>query len=495
MQIIAQSFSQTPLISLETPCLVLPIWQDESLSASAASINDALNGMLDAAIQEDGFDAKSGSTKVLFTASAIAAQRVILLGIGKRDKFSESAFTLAAAKAARAARQIKREALALVLPDAISVSALSNAAAQGALMGLHVYTDFLSEDAKPAAVNQITILSDNTDEAKSGIAEGQLIAEANLRVRHLVDTPSNLKNPQTLAADAEKIAAEQNLICEIWDENRLQEERMGAFYGVGMGSANPPRLIRLEHCPAGMENEKPLILVGKGVTYDTGGYSLKPTTSMDTMKDDMGGAAVVLAVMEAVGKAKPNRRIIGLIGSVENMVSDRAQRPGDMVRARNRKTIEVLNTDAEGRLVLADVLSLASELNPAAIIDLATLTGAIGIALGDEAAGLFSNDDALSKVLFDAGMQTGEKVWRFPLWEEYESHMKGKNTDLKNTGKERRAGSISAAIFLQNFVGKNIPWAHLDIAAVTYLREDRGLSQYGATGFGARLIWETIKRY
>lgn len=495
MQIIAQSLSQTPLTSLETPCLVLPIWQDEALSASAASINDALNGIIDAAINEDGFDAKLGSTKVLFTASAIAAQRVILLGIGKRDKFSESAFTLAAAKAARAARQIKRDAFAIVLPDAISVSALSDAATQGALMGLHVYTDFLSEDAKPFTINQITILSDSADEAKSGITNGQLLAAANLRVRHLVDTPSNLKNPQTLAAEAEKIAEEHHLTCEIWDEARLQEERMGAFWAVGMGSANPPRLIRLEHCPAGMKNEKPLVLVGKGVTYDTGGYSLKPSTSMDTMKDDMGGAAVVLAVMEAVGKEKPNRRIIGLIGSVENMVSDRAQRPGDIVRARNGKTIEVLNTDAEGRLVLADVLSLASELNPAAIIDLATLTGAIGIALGDEAAGLFSNDDALSKVLFEAGMQTGEKVWRFPMWEEYESHMKGKNTDLKNTGKERRAGSISAAIFLQNFVGENIPWAHLDIAAVTYLREDTGLSQYGATGFGARLIWEAIKQY
>jgi leucyl aminopeptidase len=495
MQIIAQSLSQTPLATLETPCLIVPVWQDEALSAAAASINDALNGMLDAAIGEDGFEAKLGATKVLFTADKLKAQRVILWGIGKRDKFSESAFTLAVAKAARAARQIKRDSLALVLPDVISVSALSNAAAQGALMGLHVYTDFLPDDAKPFAINQITILSDNADEAKSGIEEGQLIGEANLRVRHLVDTPSNLKNPQTLAAQAEQFAEQYNLICEVWDEKRLQEERMGAFYGVGMGSANPPRLIRLEHCPAGMENEKPLILVGKGVTYDTGGYSLKPTTSMDTMKDDMGGAAVVLAVMEAVGKAKPNRRIIGLIGSVENMVSDRAQRPGDMVRARNGKTIEVLNTDAEGRLVLADVLSLASELNPAAIIDLATLTGAIGIALGDEAAGLFSNDDALSKVLFDAGMQTGEKVWRFPMWEEYESHMKGKNTDLKNTGKERRAGSISAAIFLQNFVGKDIPWAHLDIAAVTYLREDRGLSQYGATGFGARLIWEAINRY
>ncbi|MEO6907639.1 MAG: leucyl aminopeptidase family protein, partial [Abditibacteriaceae bacterium] len=474
MQIIAQSLSQTPLTSLETPCLILSIWQDEVLSASTASINGALNGMIAAAIQEDGFDGKLGSTKVLFTASVITAQRVILLGLGNRNKFSESAFTLAAAKAARAARQIKRDAFALVLPDAISVSALSNAATQGALMGLHVYTDFLSEDAKPATVNQITILSDNTEEAKSGIADGQLIGEANLRVRHLVDTPSNLKSPQTLAAEAEKIAKENNLVCEVWDEVRIEAERMGALHGVGMGSANPPRLIRLEHCPAGKENEKPLVLVGKGVTYDTGGYSLKSTSNMDTMKDDMGGAAVVIALMEAVGKAKPNRRIIGLIGSVENMVSDRAQRPGDMVRARNGKTIEVLNTDAEGRLVLADVLSLASELNPSAIIDLATLTGAIGIALGDEAAGLFSNDDKLANTIFEAGMQTGEKVWRFPLWEEYESHMKGKNTDLKNTGKERRAGSISAAIFLQNFVGKDIPWAHIDIAAVTYLREDRG---------------------
>lgn len=495
MQFDSHSLSQTPLTSLETPCLILPIWRNEALSTFATSLNAALNGMIEAAIHEDGFDAKLGSTKVLFTASAIAGQRLILLGIGERDKFSGSAFTLAAAKAARAAREIQRDALAFLLPDAASVFSLSSEATQGALMGLHVYADFLPEDAKPTAVKQITILSDNVEEAKAGIEEGKLVGAANLRVRHLVDTPSNLKNPQTLAAEAEKIAEQYNLHCEVWDETRLKKERMGAFYGVGMGSANPPRLIRLEHCPAGKENEKPLILVGKGVTYDTGGYSLKPTTSMDTMKDDMGGAAVVIAVMEAIGKAKPNRRVIGLIGSVENMVSDRAQRPGDMVRARNGKTIEVLNTDAEGRLVLADVLSLASELNPSAIIDLATLTGAIGIALGDEAAGLFSNNDELAKVLFEAGMQTGEKVWRFPLWEEYESHMKGKNTDLKNTGKERRAGSISAAIFLQNFVGKGIPWAHLDIAAVTYLREDRGLSQYGATGFGARLIWETIQNY
>ncbi|MEO6906795.1 MAG: M17 family peptidase N-terminal domain-containing protein, partial [Abditibacteriaceae bacterium] len=239
MQIIAQSLSQTPLTSLETPCLVLPIWQDEALSVSAASINDALNGMIDAAIKEDGFDAKLGTTKVLFTASAIAAQRVILLGIGKRDKFSESAFTLAAAKAARAARQIKRDAFALVLPDAISVSHLSNAATQGALMGLHVYTDFLSKDSKPAAINQISLLSDNAEEAKTGIADGQLIGEANLRVRHLVDTPSNLKNPQTLAAEAEKIAKEHNLVCEVWDEVRIEAEHMGALHGVGMGSANP----------------------------------------------------------------------------------------------------------------------------------------------------------------------------------------------------------------------------------------------------------------
>ncbi len=487
--------------SVETSCLILGLWQSEPLDGVAAAIDAKMDGLISQFIA-DGFKAAGGEVRMVYRAPEVTAERVILVGLGKREKFNATQLRKSAARAARAARGIKRETLAFMLPqnEALSTPDAASAAVEGVILGLHVFNDFKTDDESKnlTQVSKLVLLTDEKSEsaAKEGAHYGQIAAEANVRARHWVNLPSNKKSPQFLALQAEEIARANNLQCEIWDENKLRAENMGALSAVGMGSDNPPRLIKLEYShPEVGADEAPMILIGKGVTFDTGGYSLKGSSNMEDMKDDMAGAAVVLAAMEAIAKLQLKRRVIGLIGSVENMVSGNAQRPGDIVTARNGKTIEVLNTDAEGRLVLADVLSYASELKPAAMIDFATLTGAIGIALGTEAAGLFSNDDELSKKVQAAGEKSGDRVWPFPLWDEYKDHMKGRNSDLKNTGIERRAGSISAASFLQNFVGEDIPWAHVDIAAVALLREDKPLSAYGATGFGVRLALELVRDF
>lgn len=493
--------SQNPR-ELKTSCLVLGVWQDEPLSSLAEEINASMDNLV-GHFMDDGFKRSAGEVRMLYHVPILKAERAILVGLGKREKFETKNLHKAISSAARAARKIKRDGLSFVLPDcdALSTPDLATAIIEGATLGLHVYNEFKTDDdAKNLTeIKSITLLANTKkDEAEvqRGADYGAIVSHASIRTRNWVELPSNKKSPQYLAFQAEQIAREsENLTCEVWDEDKLREENMNAMIGVGQGSDNPPRLIRLEYSPAKKSDEKPLIIVGKGVTFDTGGYSLKPSTGMEDMKDDMAGAAIVLAAMEAIAKIKPARRVIGLIGSVENMISGKAQRPGDIVTARNGKTIEVLNTDAEGRLVLADVLSYASELEPAAIIDFATLTGAINIALGQEAAGLFSNDGDLSFKVQQAGEKTGERVWPFPMWDEYKDHIKGAVADIKNMGKERRAGSIAAAVFLQYFVGEGIPWAHVDIAATAYVREDRALSSGGATGFGARLVLELLKQF
>ena len=484
--------------SIETPCLIVPLWQDEAMEGIAADIDRNMKGLVGQMMQ-DGFKASAGEVRMVYQAPGVQAERVILVGLGKRDKFSTKNLHKAISRAARAARGIKREGVAVLLPQSrtLKIEEAATAVVEGVLLGLHLFNEFKTDSESQAMteVSTLVLVTDAKSEraAVRGVKYGQIAADANLRARGWVNLPSNKKSPQFLAFHAQNIAQAGGLECEIWDADKLREENMNAMYAVGMGSDNPPLMIRLEYSPAKGSDEAPIILVGKGVTFDTGGYSLKPAASMEDMKDDMAGAAAVLAAMEAVAKLKPKRRVIGLVGSVENMISSNAQRPGDIVTARNGKTIEVLNTDAEGRLVLADVLSYASELKPAAIIDFATLTGAIGIALGQEAAGLFSNDGDLSAQVQLAGEKTGERVWPFPLWDEYQDHIKGKNSDIKNIGSGRHAGSISAAMFLKNFVADGIPWAHLDIAAVAFIREDKPLSAYGATGFGARLILEYLR--
>ncbi|PQV64578.1 leucyl aminopeptidase [Abditibacterium utsteinense] len=487
--------SSSPPLELSASLLVLPLFSD-SLTGISAAFNDQLSGLIAESVENDGFKAKCGETRLLINPNG-AAKRVLLLGIGARDQFSAHVLRRASAKAIQAARALKKLEVAFVLPqfETVSGEEAALAAGEGLQLGAHVFEDFKTGE-KSAPVEQVTLLLENQDQSESaqkGLELSTILSEATLCCRALVNAPSNLKTPETIAQAARDIAQEKGLRVEVWDETRILEEKMGALYGVGMGSACPPRFIVLEYVPEGMESEAPIALVGKGMSFDTGGYSLKPSTSMEDMKDDMAGAAVVLSAMSALADLKIARRVLGVIPSAENMVSDRAQRPGDIVTARGGKTIEVLNTDAEGRLILADALVWTCEQKPAAIMDFATLTGAIGTALGQEAAGLFSNDNALSAALAESGERVAERVWRLPLWEEYREAMKGSIADLKNISGDRYAGSITAAVFLEEFVEKGIPWAHFDIAAVSLVKKEKYLTKIGATGFGVRMILDFLR--
>lgn len=481
-------------LQLQTPCLVLPVWSGEPLPLVAATFDAQLGGLLSEVVASDGFAAGVGETRIVH-AQGQKASRLVLLGLGKREAFSLDRFRKALVKAVRAVRSLKKSSFALALPptDSAALSALVQSAAEAIELGLMQFNDF--KKGEHFAVESATILLDaNSDEdaAQKAVERAQILSRANERARALVNQPSNIKTPASIAAAAISIANESGLRIEVWDELKIQAEKMGALWAVGMGSDHPPRFIVMEYVPEGTENDAPVALVGKGMSFDTGGYSIKTSAGMEEMKDDMAGAAVVLGAMSALKALGIKKRVLGVVASAENMISGDAMRPGDIITARDGTTIEVLNTDAEGRLILADALVWTGEQKPELIVDFATLTGAIGIALGQEGAGLFCNDDTLAQGLETAGIETGEKIWRLPLWEEYDDYMKGTCSDLKNIGPERRAGSIAAAIFLRHFVPKNVPWAHLDIAAVSHVRDARLMTERGATGFGVRLILDFL---
>ena len=488
------SLSLDAPLELQTPCLILPVWSGESLPPVAAAFDEQLKGLLAEIVSQDGFKAGVGETRVVHT-SGQNASRLMLLGLGKRDDFSLDRFRKALVKGARVVRTLKKSSFALALPSVenAALAPLVQSAAEAIELGLMQFNDF--KKGEHFEVSSATILLEaNADQsvAQAAVERAQILSRANARARALVNQPSNLKTPVSIAQAAVEIGNESGLRVEVWDENRIQLEKMGALWGVGMGSDHPPRFIIMEYVPEGTENDTPVALVGKGMSFDTGGYSIKTSTGMEEMKDDMAGAAVVLGAMSALRDLGIKKRVLGVVASAENMISGNAQRPGDIVTARDGTTIEVLNTDAEGRLILADALVWTGEQKPELIVDFATLTGAIGIALGQEGAGLFCNDDTLARDLETAGIETGEKIWRFPLWEEYDDYMKGTLSDLKNIGPERRAGSTAAAIFLRHFVPKGAPWAHLDIAAVAHVRDARLLTERGATGFGVRLILDFL---
>ncbi len=479
--------STSSALDFSTPCLLVPIWSDAPLSGFAADLNELLDGLISDIVENDGFKAKVGDTRTLYTSGKSAA-RVVLFGLGKQDKFSDEHLRKALSKAARVARGLKKTQIAVALGDLNA-----QAATEALVLGLARFSEF-KEDKDATEIETVTLLTDDAATAGAAIERGQIIAAATLKCRHLVNLPSNKKSPEFLAQTAREIGESGAVKVTVWDEDKIQEEKMGALYAVGMGSDNPSRFIVMEYAPEGTENEAPICLVGKGITFDSGGYSIKSAAGMEDMKGDMGGAGIVIASMSALEKLGVKKRVFGIVASAENMVSGGAQRPGDIITARDGTTIEVLNTDAEGRLVLADALVWASEQKPAAIVDFATLTGAIVVALGQEGAGLFSNDDDLSAQLTQSGLTSGELIWRLPLWEGLDDSMKGKISDLRNISGDRYAGSITAAIFLRHFVGEDIPWAHLDVAAVDQVKSEKHLTTFGATGFGVRLVLDYLSK-
>jgi len=414
---------------------------------------------------------------------------VYIVGLGKKEKVEEDTYRRASANLVKRMKKDKVESTVIVLPRRGEIpKEVSKAVTEGAILGNYSFDKYKSKKEKEKFEIKEVLINKGNEE---GIKLGKIFAEAQNYARNLVNEPGNVINPITLAEEAKKLAEEFGLECKIYNEKQIQEMGMMALYSVGKGSATPPRFIHLIYKPSTKPKEK-IAIVGKGLTFDSGGLNIKPGDYMRTMKMDKSGACAVLGIMRAIAQLKPEVEVHGLIGAAENMPSGNAYRPDDVIRAKNGKYIEIDNTDAEGRVTLADVLSYASELKPDKIIDMATLTGACMVALGEYTAGLFTNSSDFGDEIKRIAKRTGERVWELPMDDE-RLRKKIKNTvaDVLNTG-GRYGGAITAAMFLEEFVGEGIKWVHLDIAGPAWSKEEYGYYTKGGTGFGVRTCLEYI---
>jgi leucyl aminopeptidase len=421
-----------------------------------------------------------------------------LVSLGEKSPPMAASVRQAAGQAASwcARHQSPRIAVAMDVLTRLAGDGAAAAWTEGAVLGSFRYEERRSrppEDAGVPLVRMAMLTAAPRRNSSDAVRRARDVAECVNLARWLGHEPPNIINPVTLADWTRRAARRYGLSCRILDERQLRARRMGALLAVGGGSATRPRVIVLEHAGAG-RSARPLVLVGKAVTLDTGGYSIKPGASIPEMKYDKCGGVAVIATLIAAARLKLPRRIVGVIGAAENMISGEAYRPGDIVRSASGRTIEIVDTDAEGRLILADCLHYAEQtFRPAAMVDLATLTGACTVALGEACAGLMSTSDALARELLEAGERTGELLWRLPLLPAYREQLASTEADIKNVG-GRPAGAITAAMFLKEFVGERTPWAHLDIAGVAATTKPLATCPVGATGFGVRLLIDYIQR-
>ena len=443
-----------------------------------------------------GFEAKLATTLQRESATDPGTLE-ILVGLGPRERVDAEALRRAGAAAVRAAGRSR--ALSIVLSGldvaGLDVEAAASALVEGSLLAAYSYDRYRS-DPDPVELESVEVVARDADAAARGVERAAVVAEAVGLARDLVNTPPGECTPRDFAGVATEVARRTGLEIHVMDEEEMTAERLGGILAVARGSAEPPRLVRAEYVPEHADGAPPatVVLVGKGITFDSGGLSIKPAAGMMTMKTDMSGAAAVLATLSACRRLEVAVRVVGYMAMTENMPGGRATKPGDVLRARNGKTIEVLNTDAEGRLVLADALSLAAELDPDAIVDLATLTGACVVALGSGIAGVMGNDDRLVDAIGSASRRAGEATWHLPLPEGYRSHIESEIADMKNLGTAGQAGALSAGLLLEEFVGTT-PWVHLDIAGPARSDEDKGYRRKGGTGFGVRTLLELLASY
>lgn len=485
----------------EGDALAIGLFSGETtLQGPAAALDEALAGVIADLIASGEVSGAADEITLLHTLGKIEPARVAIVGLGKRDKFSVDRVRRATSQACRTLRGAgaKHVGLALAWAESgVNLALAARAATEGALLGLYEFTNYKNNGAnggngqngKPKkAIETITILGKGREPAlRAAVARGRILAESVNFARDLGNEPPNTLTPTEMGERARRMAAEVGLECEIHDKAWIRKQEMGALLGVNQGSVEEPRFIVLRY-NGGSKRAPTMALVGKGITFDSGGLSLKPNDGMLGMKMDMCGGAAVLGAMRAIALLKPSISVVGIVPATENMPSGSAYRPGDILRASNGKTIEINNTDAEGRLVLADGISYAVKHGYTPIVDAATLTGAIGISLGAHRAGLFSNDEDLTHTIEQAAATSGERVWAMPMDDEYDKLIRSEIADMKQTG-GRLAGSISAAKVLSNFTG-DTPWAHLDIA-YTAVRDSRDVEgEAGATGYGVRLFTE-----
>ncbi len=477
-------------VQLASQALVIACFEDNGQEPYFKQIDEQLGGYLNALYNQKEFTGALNKVKLVHTLGRIAPERVLLVGLGKRAELTVEKVRQASASAVQSLRIPGIKNIGALLPVGIEHV---KAAVEGFSLGGYSFDAYKTKQEDKTCIETITILIDEKSSlelAQKAVEEAKMLCDAVCFARDLVSQPGNIATPQYLAEKAVEIAGKYDLVYSIWERDEMEKHSMEALLAVARGSHQPPRFITLEY-RAGEENASPAVLVGKGITFDSGGISLKPRENMEKMKNDMAGAAVVMATLMAVASLKLPLNVVGLIPAAENLPGGGAYKPGDVVKSMSGQTIEIVNTDAEGRLILCDALHHALTYKPSAIIDIATLTGACVVARGGFATGLMGNDDSLKTALEKAGETTGERVWELPLWDEYGEFMKSDIADMKNSGGPS-GGTISAAWFLKNFVGE-AKWAHLDIAGTAWEEKGRHYLPKGATGTGVRLLVEYLR--
>ena len=466
------------------------------LSPALQALDGALDGLLSRVLAAETFDGKAGQSSHVYTNGRLAAPRVLVVGLGPKKEASAEAVRRAAAHGARRARDLGAVSAAMFLPgEGVPARQRAQAAAEGAILGAYRFDKYLKEKDGKALGAVAVVEPDRRQQAlaREGVRLGEIWARATCAARDLVNEPANLVTPTYLAGRAEEIARAGRLKVRVLERDDCATLGMGAFVGVARGSQEPPKFIHLTYAPRGRARKR-VALIGKGITFDSGGLDLKTADGMLRMKDDMSGAAAVLAVFQALPRLRLPLEVHGLIAATENMPSGTAQRPGDIVRAMNGLTVEIGNTDAEGRLTLADALAYAAkEIEPDEMIDMATLTGAVVMALGLGLSGVLGSQDAITERVLAAADAAGERMWRLPLHEEYKDGLKSDVADLNNISSQRGGGAIVAALFMREFTG-GIPWVHLDIAGTAFTEKELPLGPKGGTGVAVRTLLTYLMR-
>lgn len=487
----------TDISKIRADAILLSVFEGvKKLSGDLANIDKALNGEVTKLIRQGEIKGKFSEVTIIHSLDKIPASRVAVIGLGKSKELNQDKIRVAIASACRTLRKAcaKNIAAVLVGTGVSNIYPLNSAQAitEGAILGLYTFNRHITKKTEHEEIQRMVIVDHDTSNRKTiqrGIFEGKILAEAANLARDMVNEPANYMTPTRMAEEAKRIAEKYGLELEILEREQMKKLGMGAMLAVAQGSQEPPKFIVLKYWGNNSKTVD-IALVGKGITFDSGGISLKPSENMGDMKGDMAGGASVMATISAVAQFKPKVNVMAIVAATENLPSGTAVKPADILMAMNGKTIEVENTDAEGRLTLADALGYANKQGVKHIIDVATLTGACVVALGDITTGAFTNNQELVNKVLEAGAAVGDKIWQMPMFEEYKEQNKGGVADLKNTG-GRKAGAITAALFVGEFA-ENTPWVHLDIAGTSLLDKPKGYYIKGATGVPTRTLIKLI---
>ena len=492
------NISFTDTVEAPSEAIVLGIKEGNMLGQSARRINESTNGAVERAIDAYGFKGGKGKSLVISAPAHVDYNHIVLIGLGDDGIIKEKDALSIGGNLYKTLLTTKAKSAHVILEDGIDPIKVTANVANGAVLRSYRFDKYktkLKDEDKPA-LTELSFGLKQVEETSAYYQSLEATSKGVFLARNVVTEPPNVLYPESYAKIIKDDLSKAGVSVKILGEKQMHKLGMGALLGVGQGSDKESHLVVMEWNGDKKNKDKPLAFVGKGVTFDTGGISLKPSSGMEDMKYDMGGSAAVVGVMKALAERKAKVNAVGVVGLVENMPGGLAQRPSDVVTSMSGQTIAVLNTDAEGRLVLADALWYCQEMfKPHTVINLATLTGAIVIALANEHAGIFSNNDSLAEKITEAGLETNEKVWRFPLHENYDKMIDSEIADMQNISSGRGAGSITAAQFLQRFIQEGVEWTHIDIAGMAWADKDQDICPKGATGYGVRLLDRLVKNH